>query len=74
MKVHYDREEDILLISLSEKKVDDSYETENSIVSVSKDGEPVTLEIFKASKFLKNLGRVIPKNIQRQFWSSSAQP
>lgn len=70
MKVHYDRDEDILLVSLSNKKADDSYETENSIVSVDKKGEPVTLEVFKASKFLKNLGKAIPKNIQKQLWPS----
>lgn len=70
MKVHYDKDEDILLVSLSNKKADDSYETENSIVSVDKKGEPVTLEVFKASKFLKNLGKVIPKNIQKQLWPS----
>ncbi|MBI3103361.1 hypothetical protein HYZ05_00305 [Candidatus Daviesbacteria bacterium] len=34
------------MIQLSNKKIDDSYETENSVVSVDKDGEPVLLEIF----------------------------
>lgn len=70
MRVHYDKDEDTLLMSLSKKKVDDSYETENSIVSVDKKGEPVTIELFKASKFLKNLGKVIPKNLQKHVWSS----
>lgn len=69
MKVHYDKEEDILLISLSDKKIDDSYETENSIVSISENGDPVSLEIFEASKFLKNLGRAIPRDIQKQVWA-----
>ena len=68
MKVHYDKNEDILLIQLSNKKVDDSYETENGIVEVAQDKEPILLTIFKASKFLKDLGKVIPKNIQREVW------
>lgn len=69
MKVHYDKDEDILMIVLSDKKVDDSYETkEGNIVSVAEDREPVMIDIFKASKFLKELGRAVPKNIQQEVW------
>ena len=68
MKVHYDK--DILMLILSNKKVDDSYETEEgNIVSVSKNKEPVIIDIFNASKFLKNLGKVLPKNLQKQLWA-----
>ena len=70
MKAHYDKNEDILMLTLSNKKIDDSYETDNGIVEVAKDGEPVILTVFKASALLKNLGKVIPKNLQRKFWSS----
>ncbi len=69
MKAHYDKNEDILMLTLSNKKIDDSYETDSGIVEIAKDGEPVILTIFKASSLLKNLGKVIPKNIQRKFWS-----
>lgn len=69
MKVHYDKDEDILMIVLTNKKIDDSYETkEGNIVSVAEDREPVMIDIFKASKFLKDLGKVIPKQVQRQLW------
>lgn len=68
MKAHYDKDEDILMLTLSDKKIDDSYETDSGILEVAKDGEPVILTVFKASKLLKNLGKVIPKNIQRKFW------
>lgn len=44
--------------------------TDNGIVEIAKDGEPVILTIFKASKLLKNLGKVIPKKLQREFWFS----
>ena len=70
MKAHYDKDEDILMLTLSNKKIDDSYETDNGIVEIASDGEPVILTVFKASKLLKNLGKAIPKNIQRQFWPS----
>lgn len=69
-RVKYSEDVDILTIQLSDKKVDDSYDTEYGIVSVAEDGEPILLEIFNASKFLKDLKRAIPKNIQKQLWSS----
>ncbi len=73
MKVHYDKDEDILMLVLSDKKVDDSYETEEgNIVSVSKDREPVMIDIFKASKFLKDLSKTIPANMQRKFWADQS--
>lgn len=67
-KISYSEDVDILMIQLSNKKIDDSYETNFGIVEVAKDGEPVILEIFNASKFLKDLGKVVPKNIQKQVW------
>ncbi len=72
MKVHYDSDEDILMIVLTNKKIDDSYATkEGNIVSVAEDREPVMIDIFKASKFLKDLGKVIPRNIQKEIWPST---
>ena len=71
MKVHYDKDEDILMLILSNKKIDDSYETESGIVEVAKDGEPVILTILKASTMLKNLGKAIPKSVQKEVWSNS---
>ncbi len=70
-KISYSEDVDILMIQLSDKKIDDSYETNFGIVEVAKDGEPVILEIFNASKFLKDLGKAIPKKIQRELWSVS---
>jgi len=65
-KISYSEDVDILMIQLSDKKIDDSYETENSVVSVDKDGEPVLLEIFNGKKYLKELGKSLPKDIQRE--------
>lgn len=69
MKVHYDPDEDILMLVLSDKKIDDSYDTkEGNIVSVAKDGEPVMIDIFKASRFLKDLGKAVPKKLRQEIW------
>ena len=46
MKLHYNRDDDTLMIQLSKKLVDDAFETENMIVHISEKGEPVLLEIF----------------------------
>lgn len=61
MRVRYDKTEDILMIEIAKKKIDDSYESENMIVHVAKNREPVLLEIFKASEFFRNVGRSLPK-------------
>lgn len=72
MKVHYDKDEDILMLILSNKKIDDSYETESgNIISVAKDREPVTIDIFKASKFLKDLGKAVPANMKKELWQDT---
>ena len=70
MKVHYDKNTDILMLVLSNKKIDDSFETEEgNIVSVAENREPVMIDIFRASKFLKELGKVVPRSTQIEVWS-----
>ena len=71
MKVHYDIDEDILMILLAPRKIDDSYETESSIVSVDEKGEPVLLEIFRASKFFKEESKALPQEIKQKFFAAS---
>lgn len=68
MKVHYDKDEDILMIVLAKKKIDDTWETENSLVSVTEKGEPVLIEIFNASKFFAAESKVLPKEIKEKFF------
>lgn len=71
-KINYSEDVDILTIQLSNKKIDDSYETNYGVVSVSEDGEPVLIEVFKANEFLKDLGRAVPKSIQKEVWSQTS--
>ena len=71
MKVHYDKSEDILMIELAQSKIDDTYETENSLVSVDVKGQPVLVEIFEASKFFAEESKVLPKEIKQKFFSFS---
>lgn len=71
MKVHYDKDEDILMIVLAKKKIDDTWETESGLVSVTEKGEPVLLEIFNASKFFAAESKVLPKEIKEKFFASA---
>lgn len=66
-KISYSEDVDILMIQLSDKKVDDAYETDRMIVHVDKNDEPVLLEIFNGKKYLKELGKNLPKDIQKEF-------
>lgn len=69
-KISYSADVDILTIQLSDKKIDDSYDTDNMIVQVDKDGEPVLLEIFHGKEYLKELVKTVPKKIQKEVWQS----
>ena len=69
MKVNYNKSDDILLIELSHKKIDDAFETENMIVHIAEDKEPVLLEIFKGSHFLEKAAREMPKDIIKRISS-----
>ena len=69
MKVRYDKKEDILMIELMRKKVDDAFETENMIVHVDKDRQPVLLEIFNASQFFKEEAKILPTEVKQKFFA-----
>lgn len=65
--ISYSEDVDILMIQLSNKKIDDSYETDNgTIVSLDEDGEPVLLEIFNGKEYLKQLGKSLPSKIAQE--------
>lgn len=66
-RISYSEDVDILMIQLSNKKVDDSYDTDDMIVQVDKDGQPVVIEIFNGKKYLRELGETLPKDIQKEF-------
>lgn len=69
MKVQYDKDQDILLIQLTRKKVDHAYETETMIVHVAENKEPVLLEIFDASKFFAKESKVLPQEVKKKFFA-----
>lgn len=66
-RISYSEDVDILMIQLSNKKVDDSYDVDDMIVQVDKKGEPVIIEMFNGKKHLKELGRSLPEDIKQEF-------
>jgi len=58
MKVRYSRGEDVLIIELSDEKVDYAEEMGPVIVHFTKDGRPVMLEILDASEFVTEISKV----------------
>ncbi len=66
-KISYSEDVDILMIQLSDKKVDDAYETDRMIVHVDKNNKPVLLEIFNGKQYLKELGKSLPEDLKQEF-------
>ena len=56
MKIHYDREEDVLMLEISDEgKIDHAEQVDSVIVHFTGSGEPVLLEILDASEFLSTV-------------------
>ncbi len=53
MKMRYDQEDDVLMIWLSDQRVEYAEQEKNMIVHFSKADQPVLVEILNASAFLK---------------------
>ena len=70
MKLKYNKEDDVLIVEYSKDKIDDVYESNNMLVHVNEEKEPVLLEIFKASEFLSEASKSLPSNIKRSLFSS----
>lgn len=71
-KISYSEDVDILMIQLSNKRLDDAYDVGNMIVQVAEDGEPVLLEILDASAFLKQAATKLPRKVLETIFSPSS--
>lgn len=70
MKVHYNKEDNILTLELLKKRVDHAIETETMIVHVSEDNEPVLLEIFNATNFFAEEAKILPEEIKERYFAA----
>lgn len=69
MKFSYNRKDDVLLIELSNKKIDYAEQSGSFIVHFSPKREAVLLEILNASAFLKQAVTQLPKNMVKNIVS-----
>jgi uncharacterized protein YuzE len=58
MKIRYSRNEDILIIELSDEKIDYAEEMGPIIVHFTENGKPVMLEILDASEFIAKISKI----------------
>ena len=66
MRIKYNREDDVLLIEISDEKIDYAEEAGNMIIHFSKDGKPVLIEILDASEFLTEIMKASMKGMEVQ--------
>lgn len=69
-KIEYEKEDDVLMIWFSKKKIDFAEQEGDAIMHFSKKNEPVLLEILDASKFLKETSKSLPAQIKQQVFSA----
>ena len=62
MKYRYDRESDVLLITLSKEKPDFAEQNQNVITHYNKDGKPIEIEILDAREMALGIVKtILPK-------------
>lgn len=66
MKVKYYEDADLLSLRISKKKYYTANQSGDVIVHLSKDNEPVLIEILNAAQFLKKADKSLPKSAQKQ--------
>ncbi len=69
MKFKYEKEEDVMMVELSNDKIDYAEQSGDLIVHFSPKRKAVLLEILDASKFLEKAARSIPEKLKRQILS-----
>lgn len=59
LEMHYDREDNVLMIWLTEgKRIDHAEQSGTAIIHLAEDGEPVLLEILEAREFILALVQI----------------
>lgn len=69
MKFKYEKDDDIMMVELSDDKVDYAEQTGDLIVHFSPKRKAVLLEILDASKFLEKAAKSIPQKMKYQILS-----
>ena len=69
MKVKYYKEDNILVMTLSDEPFDYAEMEDSSVIHYTKDKKPVRIEILDANRFLKEESKALPKDIKIKYFS-----
>lgn len=70
MRIKYYREDDILVIKLSNEPFDYTEMENNFVVHFTKKDKPVRIEILDASKFFKKASEALPREIKEKYFAT----
>jgi len=65
MKFRYDKENDAMMIWLSNDPVDYAKQKKNVIIHFSRNNKPMLIEVLDAMKFAKDYTKVFPVNLRK---------
>ena len=68
MKVKYYKEDDILVVKLSDKPIDYAHESNWVIVHFDQNHKPVRIEILDAQRFLSEESKALPFDIKEKYF------
>jgi hypothetical protein len=71
MKLKYYKEDDIMVMKLSDKPIDYAEESNWVIVHFDVNDKPVRIEILDANRFLTQVCKALPKEVKREFFATA---
>jgi len=74
MKLRYDKEEDILMVKVSDEPIDYAEKVNSVIIHFTKDKKPALFEIMDASEFLANMAPTLVIELERARLTFLAKP
>lgn len=70
MNFKYNKQDDILMIELSNKPIDYAEQSDNMIVHFSPQREAVLVEVLEVSKFLKQASKSLTRQVKEKVLQS----
>ena len=71
MKINYNKEDDILVVELSDQPYDYAEMQGDFIVHFAEDNKPVMIEVLDASQFFKQESLALPQDIKEKYFAKA---
>ena len=69
MKLKYYKDDDILVMNLSQSTIDYAEESNGVVVHFDEKDRPVRVEVLDARRFLKEESRVLPEEMKEEYFA-----